>query len=140
MQGLDFNAAIANAKKNDWINIEKTDTGSKVSLNQDVVPNIQPPRLTDERIIEIIGNLSNKLSEKNISSHDFSLDLTYRRISQESVISLMGRPDFIIQHEEKTKTVSLSETGKNIDLGKLDSGAIDVRLTYLMYMPQESIH
>ena len=38
----------------------------------------------------------------------------------------MERPDFIIQHEEKTKTVSLTETGKNIDLEKLDSGAIDV--------------
>ena len=32
LQGLDFNAAIAHAKKNDWINIEKTDTGSKISL------------------------------------------------------------------------------------------------------------
>ena len=29
-------------------------------------------------------------------------------------------------HEEKTKTVSLSETGKKINLEKLDSGAIDV--------------
>ena len=38
----------------------------------------------------------------------------------------MERPDFIITHEEKTKTVSLSETGKKIDLEKLDSGAIDV--------------
>ena len=32
LQGLDFNAAIAHAKKNDWINIEKTGTGSKISL------------------------------------------------------------------------------------------------------------
>ena len=38
----------------------------------------------------------------------------------------MERPDFIIADEEKTKTVSLSETGKKIDLEKLDSGAIDV--------------
>ena len=35
LQGLDFNAAIANAKKNDWINIEKTETGSKISLKQE---------------------------------------------------------------------------------------------------------
>jgi len=41
-------------------------------------------------------------------------------------MSLMERPDFIIQHEKKTKSVSLSETGKNIDLEKLDSDAIDV--------------
>jgi len=32
LHGFDFNAAISNAKKNDWINIEKTDTGSKISL------------------------------------------------------------------------------------------------------------
>ena len=40
--------------------------------------------------------------------------------------SLMERPDFIIEHKEKRKLVSLTETGKNIDLEKLDSGAIDV--------------
>jgi len=44
----------------------------------------------------------------------------------EPLKSLMERPDFIIEHEEKTKTVSLSETGKKIDLEKLDSSAIDV--------------
>jgi len=32
LQGPDFNAAIGYAKKNDWINIEKTDIGSKISL------------------------------------------------------------------------------------------------------------
>jgi len=32
LHGFDFNAAIAHAKKNDWINIEKTGTGSKISL------------------------------------------------------------------------------------------------------------
>jgi len=31
LQGVDFNAAIAHAKKNDWIDIEKTYTGSKIS-------------------------------------------------------------------------------------------------------------
>jgi len=34
LQGLDFNAAIAHAKKNDWINIEKTDIGSKILLKR----------------------------------------------------------------------------------------------------------
>ena len=33
LQGAEFNAAIAHAKKNGWINIEKTDSGSKVSRN-----------------------------------------------------------------------------------------------------------
>ena len=105
LQGLDFNAAIANAKKNDWINIEKTETGSKISLKQEPIEN------SDEKIISLI-------SEKNISSKEVA--------SPESLKSLMERPDFIIQHEKKTKAVSLSGKGREIDLAQLDSGAIDV--------------
>jgi len=101
LQGLDFNAAIAHAKKNDWISIEKTDTGSKISLIVD-----EPIESLDEHVISLIDNA--------------------KKPSPESLKSLMERPDFIIEHEEKTKTVSLSQTGKNIDLEKLDSGAIDV--------------
>ena len=100
LQGLDFNAAIAHAKKNDWINIEKTDTGSKISLKQ------EPTESLVERVIPLIDKA--------------------QKPRPDLVKSLMERPDFIIQHEEKTKTVSLSETGKNIDLEKLDSDAIDV--------------
>ena len=107
LQGLDFNAAIAHAKKNGWINIEKTDTGSKISLQQ------EPTKDYDEYTIKTIGE------EKRPQGY---LDGDMLR----SLPSLMERPDFIIKHEEKTKTVSLSETGKNIDLEKLDSGAIDV--------------
>ena len=105
LHGLDFNAAIAHAKKNGWINIEKTDTGSKISLQQ------EPTENSDEKTISLIG-------ERSISSKEIA--------STESLKSLMERPDFIVEHEEKTKTVSLSETGKNIDLEKLDSDAIDV--------------
>ena len=100
LQGLDFNASIAHAKKNDWINIEKIDTGSKISLKR------EPTESQDEHVISLIDK-----SQKP---------------RPDLVKSLMERPDFIIQHEEKTKTVSLTETGKNIDLEKLDSGAIDV--------------
>jgi phenylalanyl-tRNA synthetase alpha chain len=100
LQGPDFNAAIAHAKKNDWINIEKTDTGSNILLKQ------EPTESQDEHVISLIDK-----SQKP---------------RPDLVKSLMERPDFIIQHEEKTKTVSLTETGKNIDLEKLDSGAIDV--------------
>ena len=107
LQGLDFNAAIAHAKKNDWINIEKTDTDSKISLKQ------EPVETPEEMIISAIA-------EKTISSKMIDgLEPTVWK-------SLMKRPDFIIEHEEKIKTVSLSETGKNIDLEKLDSNAIDV--------------
>jgi len=104
LHGLDFNAAIAHAKKNGWINIEKTDTGSKISLQQ------EPTQNSDERLISSIGDSTSPIG------------IT----PQESLKSLMERPDFIIEHEEKRKLVSLTETGKNIDLEKLDSGAIDV--------------
>jgi len=106
LHGLDFNAAIAHAKRNGWINIGKTDTESKISLKQ------QPTENLDENTISLIG-------KRRIPHSHLVADT-------ESLRSLMERPDFIIQHEEKTKTVSLSETGKNIDLEKLDSGAIDV--------------
>jgi phenylalanyl-tRNA synthetase alpha chain len=105
LQGPDFNAAIANAKKNDWISIEKMETGSKISLKR------EPVQTPEELMISTIG-------EKTISSNSLSMFPALK--------PLMERPDFIIQHEEKTKTASLSEPGKKIDLEKLDSGAIDV--------------
>jgi len=110
LQGFDFNAAIAHAKKNDWINIEKTDTGSKISLKD---PNVDVPNDSDLVI--------SKLGEGTIVPTEFDNTPLAGPLK-----SLMERPDFIIAHEEKTKTVSLSETGKEIDLEKLDSGAIDV--------------
>jgi phenylalanyl-tRNA synthetase alpha chain len=105
LQGPDFNVAIANAKKKDWISIEKMKTGSKISLKQ------EPVQTPEELMISTIG-------EKTISSNPLSMFPALK--------PLMERPDFIIQHEEKTKTASLSEPGKKIDLEKLDSGAIDV--------------
>jgi len=110
LQGFDFNAAIAHAKKNDWINIEKTDTGSKISLKD---PNVDIPNDSDLVI--------SKLGEGTVVPTEFD-----NTPLAEPLKSLMERPDFIIADEEKTKTVSLSETGKKIDLEKLDSGAIDV--------------
>lgn len=109
LQGPDFNAAIGYAKKNDWINIEKTDTGSKISLKGS--PGTHPVRNPEEHIISVIG------TEGKLGGGGGNND---------AINSLIERPDFIIKHEEKTKTVSLSETGKNIDLEKLDSDAIDV--------------
>jgi len=106
LQGLDFNAAIAHAKKNDWINIEKTDIGSMISLKQ------KTTKSSDEYVISL-------LDVEPVAD-------VFRDEDAKPLKSLMERPDFIIQHEKKTKTVSLSETGKNIDLEQLDSGAIDV--------------
>jgi len=56
LQGPDFNAAIGYAKKNDWINIEKTDTGSKISLKQ------EPTKNSDEKLISAIGDHFQKIA------------------------------------------------------------------------------
>ena len=82
LHGLDFNAAIANAKKNNWINIEKTETGSKISLKQEPIEN------SDEKIISLI-------SEKNISSKEVA--------SPESLKSLMERPDLSLNMRKKQR-------------------------------------
>jgi len=100
LQGVDFNAAIAHAKKNDWINIEKTGTGSKISLKD---PDADVPNDSDLII--------SKLGEKTIVPTEFD-----NTPLAEPLKSQMERPDLIIAHEEKTKTVSLSESGKKIDL------------------------
>ena len=117
LQGLDFNAAIAHAKKNDWINIEKTDTGSMISLKQETT------KSSDEYVISL-------LDIEPVAD-------VFRDEDAKPLKSLMERPDFIIQHEKKTKTVSLSETCKKIDLEKLDSGAIDVCLLYTSPSPRD---
>ena len=66
LQGPDFNAAIGYAKKNDWINIEKTDTGSKISLKQEnrqrgelknCLMNIQSQLIGEENIMIIYGKV-----------------------------------------------------------------------------------
>ena len=107
LQGFDFNAAIAHAKKNDWINIEKTDTGSKISIKED------PTRTREEDLIESIG-------EKTVPAGPTGI------LAQSALQSLLDRPDFIIEHEVKTKKVYLTATGKKINLKKSDSNAIDV--------------
>ena len=48
LHGLDFNAAIAQAKKNGGINIEKTDIGSMISLKQ------KTTKTSDEYVISLL--------------------------------------------------------------------------------------
>ena len=108
LQGAEFNVAIAHAKKNDWINIEKTDTDSKISLKH---KNIE--KSEEETAIDLIGDATD--AELPPGKYLKALD------------SLMHREEgFIERHVDKTVTVSLSEQGREIDLEKLDSGAIDV--------------
>ena len=100
----DFNAAIANAKKNDWIQIEKGESSSKISLKGKVLPS------PEEKLIDFLG-----ADEKLLNDIEDIDALTL----------LKKRPDFITENFTKFKTISLSEKAKDIDVDS-STGAIDV--------------
>ena len=100
----DFNAAIANAKKNDWIQIEKGESSSKISLKGKVLPS------PEEKLIDFFG-----ADEKLLNDIEDIDALTL----------LKKRPDFITENFTKFKTISLSEKAKDIDVDS-STGAIDV--------------
>lgn len=101
----DISIAIANAKKNDWITIQKNESSSVVSLKG------KPEQTSEEKIIVAIG--------KNKVPVD--------RIRDTSALeSLKKRPDYITVETVKSKTVSLTDEAKVLDLDSMDSGAIDV--------------
>jgi phenylalanyl-tRNA synthetase alpha chain len=104
LQG-EINVAIANAKKNDWIEIQKNESGNMVSLKQN------PGQTREEKMISFIA--------ENIVSVDQIKDSA-------TLESIMKRPDYIIIETTKSRTVSLSEQAKSIDTEKEDTGAIDV--------------
>lgn len=100
----DFNAAIANAKKNDWIQIEKGESSSKISLKGKALPS------PEEKLIDFLG-----AEEKLLNDIE---DI-------EALTLLKKRPDFITENFTKFKTISLSEKAKDIDVDS-STGAIDV--------------
>ena len=100
----EFNAGIANAKKNNWIQIESKDGKNTISIKGDASVS------AEEKIIEFIG-----ISEKLKNEIE---DL-------ESLSSLKKRPDFIIENIKKSKTISLTDKAKQIDI-ESSSEAIDV--------------
>jgi phenylalanyl-tRNA synthetase alpha chain len=98
------NIAIANAKKNNWIDIQKNESGSIISLKQ------KPDQTNEEKLIAFI-------SEKT----------PLEKIQDSAALELLKkRPDYIIIEIEKSKTVLLSDQAKTIDTEKQDTGAIDV--------------
>jgi len=105
LSGMGFNAAIANAKKNGWIKIDKSDLGSKISIKE------EPVETPEEKLILLI-------SEKSVNEEQIENKLALKFLSQ--------RPDYIIQNTEKIKTVSLTDKASQIDLTISDSNAIDV--------------
>jgi len=105
LSGVGFNAAIANAKKNGWIKIDKSDLGSKISIKE------EPVETPEEKLILLI-------SEKSVNEEQIENKLAIKFLSQ--------RPDYIIQNTEKIKTVSLTDKASQIDLAISNSNAIDV--------------
>lgn len=100
----DFNAAIANAKKNDWIQIEKGESSSKISLKGKALPS------PEEKLIDFLG------TEEKLVNDIEDID---------ALTLLKKRPDFITENFTKFKTISLSEKAKDIDVDS-STGAIDV--------------
>ena len=105
LSGAGFNAAIANAKKNGWVKIEKTDSGSTISTKE------KPVETPEEKLISLIADKS--IPEEQIEN---KLALKF----------LLQRPDYVIQNTEKSKTISLTEKALQIDTSLSDVGAIDV--------------
>lgn len=100
----DFNAAIANAKKNDWIQIDKGETTSKITLKGEALPS------PEEKLIDFFGTEEKSLNEIT--------DI-------ESLTLLKKRPDFITENSTKLKLISLLEKAKDVDVDS-STEAIDV--------------
>jgi len=110
--GLDFNAAIAYAKKNDWISITKNEKSTELSLNKD-----RQESLEEKFIITRKSQQENETNEIKVSADSLF-----------AITSLKKRPDFIIESSFTIKKISLTDEGKKINLDDLSqsSGAIDV--------------
>jgi len=107
--GDDFNPAIANAKKNNWIKIEKKDSSTIISLEEDT---------------------SESPEEKFLKHHETNKKNIPIKQPQEflkTFESLQKRPGFINGDSITIKRISLTEKGRKIDLSeKVPSEAIDV--------------
>ena len=94
--GLDFNAAIAYAKKNDWISITKNEKSTELSLNKD-----RQESLEEKFIITCKSQQENKTNEIKVSADSLF-----------AITSLKKRPDFIIESSSTIKKISLTDEGK----------------------------
>lgn len=96
-----FGPAMGNAKKNNWVQTED----GMVSIKN------YPERLPAEKILAEIGRA--EIPQDHIFDND-------------ALASLKKRPDFVIEKIEKQKEISLSQSGMQIELSSVTSGAIDV--------------
>ena len=114
LSGAGYNVAIANAKKNGWIKIEKNNSDSEISIKE------KPLETPEEKLILFIG-------EKSIPEENIENKLALKFLKQ--------RPDYINESTEKSKIVALTEKALQIDLSLSDSGAIDVEADVPLVFP-----
>ena len=105
LSGAGFNVAIANAKKNGWIKIEKGNSDSLVSIKE------KPIETPEEKLLSFIG-------EKTVSQEEITNSLAMK--------ILLSRPNYITQTSEKLKNISLADAALSLDTSISSSGAIDV--------------
>ena len=105
LSGAGFNVAIANAKKNGWIKIEKNNSDSLVSIKE------KPIETPEEKLLSFIG-------EKTISQEEITNPLAMK--------ILLSRPNYIVQNSEKSKIISLTDAALSLDTSISSNGAIDV--------------
>ena len=105
LSGAGFNVAIANAKKNGWIKIEKNNSDSLVSIKE------KPIETPEEKLLSFIG-------EKTVSQEEITNSLAMK--------ILLSRPNYITQTSEKLKNISLTDAALSLDTSISSSGAIDV--------------
>ena len=105
LSGAGFNVAIANAKKNGWIKIEKNNFNSLVSIKE------KPIETPEEKLLSFIG-------EKTVLQEEITNSLAMK--------ILLSRPNYIIQTSEKLKNISLTDAALSLDTSISSSGAIDV--------------
>jgi phenylalanyl-tRNA synthetase alpha chain len=105
LSGAGFNVAIANAKKNGWIKIEKNNSDSLVSIKE------KPIETPEEKLLSFIG-------ENSISQEEITNPLAMK--------ILLSRPNYIKQTSQKSKTISLTDAAFSLDTSISSSGAIDV--------------
>ena len=108
----DFHVAIANAKRNDWITIEKDDSTTKISLKAN-----DPSQSSEEKVLQEInqGNFDQNTLYHDKSQHEKLVG--YFRLKK------LGLIEEIVN---KSKTISLTEKAKDIDTSQMDLTEIDV--------------
>ena len=97
--GSVFGSAMGLSKKNNWIEI----SGDQISLKE------SPSHLPGEKTLKLIA--MGERSEQDIDKDD--------------LLTLLRRPDFIIEKIVKTQEISLADSAQSLELSE-SSGAIDV--------------